>query len=70
MLAYIFGAQVVHMDDFFLPRDRFTKEMEALPGGNMDRDRFKAEVLTPLAAGGDFTYRAFSCSSWVRSPRA
>ena len=62
-LAERFSGSVVHMDDFFLPRDRFTKEMEALPGGNMDRDRFKAEVLTPLAAGGDFTYRAFSCSS-------
>ena len=62
-LAERFSGSVVHMDDFFLPRDRFSEEMQALPGGNMDRDRFKAEVLTPLAAGGDFAYRAFSCSS-------
>ena len=60
-LAQRFSGSVVHMDDFFLPRDRFTVEMEALPGGNMDRDRFKGEVLEPLSRGGDFAYRAFSC---------
>ena len=67
-LAERFSGSVVHMDDFFLPRDRFTAEMQALPGGNMDRDRFKAEVLEPLAAGGDFAYRAFSCGSQALLP--
>ena len=37
-LAERFSGSVVHMDDFFLPRDQFTEEMQALPGGNMDRD--------------------------------
>ena len=60
-LADRFAGSVIHMDDFFLPRDRFTEEMEALAGGNIDRARFQEEVLTPLAAGGDFAYRAFSC---------
>ena len=60
-LAERFSGSVVHMDDFFLPRDRFTKDLEALPGGNMDRDRFRESVLTPLAAGGDFAYAPFSC---------
>ena len=60
-LADRFDGSVIHMDDFFLPRDRFTEELEALPGGNMDRDRFKGEVLEPLSRGGDFAYRAFSC---------
>ena len=67
-LAERFSGSVVHMDDFFLPRDRFSEEMQALPGGNMDRDRFKAEVLEPLAAGGDFAYRAFSCGSQALLP--
>ena len=67
-LAERFSGAVVHMDDFFLPRDRFTEEMQVLPGGNMDRDRFKAEVLTPLAAGGDFAYAPFSCEQQALLP--
>ena len=67
-LAEKFSGSVVHMDDFFLPRDRFTEEMQALPGGNMDRARFRAEVLAPLAAGGDFAYRPFSCEDQALRP--
>ena len=67
-LAEKFSGSVVHMDDFFLPRDRFTEEMQALPGGNMDRDRFRAEVLLPLAAGADFAYSPFSCQEQALLP--
>ena len=67
-LAERFSGSVVHMDDFFLPRDRFTEEMQALPGGNMDRDRFRAEVLLPLAAGKDFAYSPFSCQEQALLP--
>ena len=67
-LAYRFSGSVVHMDDFFLPRDRFTEEMQALPGGNMDRTRFQSEVLSPLAAGIDFAYTPFSCQEQALLP--
>ena len=67
-LAEKFAGSVVHMDDFFLPRDRFTEEMQSLPGGNMDRARFRAEVLEPLSRGGDFAYRAFSCAEQALLP--
>ena len=67
-LAERFGGSVVHMDDFFLPRDRFTEAMQALPGGNMDRERFRAEVLAPMAAGADFTYTPFSCQEQALLP--
>lgn len=60
-LAQHFSGSVVHMDDFFLPRDQFTEEMQALPGGNMDQARFQAEVLAPLTAGVGFAYTPFSC---------
>ena len=60
-LAERFSGSVVHMDDFFLPRDRFTEEMQTLPGGNMDRARFQSEVLDPLREGRDFAYAPFSC---------
>ena len=60
-LAGRFSGSVIHMDDFCLPRERFTEAMQALPGGNMDRARFEAEALAPLAAGRDFAYAPFSC---------
>jgi len=69
-LAQMFSGAVVHMDDFFLPRDQFTVEMQALPGGNMDRTRFQSEVLSPLAEGQDFAYRAFSCQEQALLPEA
>ena len=67
-LAERFSGSVVHMDDFFLPRDRFSEEMQALPGGNMDRDRFRGSVLEPLRAGGDFDYAPFSCAQQALLP--
>ncbi len=60
-LADRFAGSVVHMDDFFLPAERFTPEKQALPGGNIDRERFQHEVLLPLQAGADFAYTPFSC---------
>ena len=67
-LAQKFSGSVVHMDDFFLPAGRFTEQMQALPGGNMDRARFQAEVLSPLAAGADFSYAPFSCKEQALLP--
>ncbi len=67
-LAQRFSGSVVHMDDFFLPRDRFTVEMQSLPGGNMDRHRFRGSVLEPLRAGGDFDYAPFSCAQQALLP--
>ena len=67
-LADRFAGSVIHMDDFFLPRDRFTEELEALPGGNMDQARFRTEVLEPLSRGGAFAYRAFSCAEQALLP--
>ena len=67
-LAEKLSGSVVHMDDFFLPADRFTEEMQALPGGNMDRERFREEVLGPLAEGVDFAYAPFSCREQALLP--
>ena len=67
-LADRFAGSVIHMDDFFLPRDRFTEELEALPGGNMDQARFRTEVLEPLKAEVDFVYTPFSCEKQALLP--
>ncbi len=61
-LARETGCAVFHMDDFFLPVSLQTGERLARPGGNMDLDRFLNEVLRPLRAGEEVTYRPYDCA--------
>ncbi len=58
-----FGAQVIHMDDFFLTPEMRTEQRLAQPGGNVYYERLNDEVVTGLLGGAEFTYRAFSCKS-------
>lgn len=60
-LAGVYGASVVHMDDFFLPVARKTPERLAEPGGNVDYERVRDEVLAPYARGETVVYRPFDC---------
>ena len=55
------GCGVVHMDDFFLRPEQRTPERLAQPGGNVDWERFLAEVLLPLKQGGAAAYRPYLC---------
>ena len=59
-LSNMFNASVIHMDDFFLPLEKRTEERLNTPGGNIDYERFKEEVVNNL--DNDFTYNAFNCS--------
>ena len=61
-LAAILDAEVIHMDDFFLPLDLRTKERLAEPGGNVHYERFSKEVLPNLRNAKTFSYRKFDCS--------
>ncbi|MCL2350731.1 MAG: (d)CMP kinase [Defluviitaleaceae bacterium] len=63
-LAKEHNCTVVHMDHFFLPPALRTDERLAEPGGNVDYERFKTEVLEPLQAGKPFSYRPFCCQKW------
>lgn len=60
-LARRLEANVIAMDDFFLPSALRTAERLAQPGGNVHYERFLREVLTPLAAGEAFSYGVFDC---------
>lgn len=62
-LAAIYDCNVFHMDDFFLRPEQRTQERFAEIGGNVDYERFKAEVLLPLRSGKAFSYRPFLCGS-------
>lgn len=63
MLAEIYGCTLFHMDDFFLTPNMRTAERLAEAGGNVDRERFLAEVLTPMSRGEEIAYRRYDCST-------
>ena len=63
LLAEKYDCNVFHMDDFFLRLHQRTPERFAEPGGNVDYERFREEVLLPLARQQAFSYQPFSCSS-------
>lgn len=61
-LNSVYDCNVFHMDDFFLrPEQRTDGRMQQV-GGNVDYERFKAEVLDKLKKGADFEYQIYDCS--------
>lgn len=65
LLQEIYGCTVLHMDDFFLRPEQRTAQRYATPGGNIDHERFLAQVVTPLTAGETFRYRPFDCATFT-----
>lgn len=66
-LREIYSAQLIHMDDYFLPFARKTPQRLSEPGGNVDYERFVQEVVgqpqdTPLQI------RLYSCATGSLSP--
>lgn len=70
-IAEKIDCDIVHVDDFFLPPEKRTKERLSTAGGNVDSERLLSEILVPLRNGGDYTYRKFSCqsSSYLKGER-
>ena len=62
-LAKEYDCNVIHMDDFFLRPEQRTAQRLAEPGGNVDYERFREEVLGNLRTGKVFTYRPYDCST-------
>lgn len=60
-LETVYPCNVFHMDDFFLQPHQRTPQRYAEPGGNVDYERFKTEVLDAIARGEPFSYRLFDC---------
>ena len=57
-----YGCAVIPMDHFFLRPSQRTPERLAIPGENVDHERFLKEILFPLHTGDPFTYHPFDCS--------
>lgn len=61
LLSQTYNCTVFHMDDFFLRPEQRTEQRLAEPGGNVDRERFYAEVLKPLTEGRTVQYQRYDC---------
>lgn len=59
-LASKLDANLIHMDDFYLPIKNRPQNFLDLPGSHMDFQRFKEEVLTE---NDPITYQRFDCKS-------
>ena len=68
LLAARWDCTLVHADDFFLRPEQRTPERMAQPGGNFDRERFFAEVLSPLLEGRNASYRPYDCQTGELCP--
>ena len=62
LLAEVYDGNVVHLDQFFLRPEQRTKDRLAKPGGNIDYERFREEVLDKLKKDMAFSYRPFNCT--------
>ncbi len=69
LLAELFDAPVIHMDDFFLPMEKRTADRLAEAGGNVDYERFAEEVCPHLVSGEVFSYGVFDCSQMAVTGR-
>ena len=60
-----FDCNLFHMDDYFLRPEQRTEARFQEPGGNVDYERFREEVLEPLKRGETFSYRPFDCKTFT-----
>ena len=67
-LSELYGCPVIHMDDFFLRPEQRSPERLALPGENVDHERFSRQVLTPLLDGHPVQYRPWRCHEGAFGP--
>lgn len=63
-----YGCNVFHIDDFYLPIVMQTPEVMKEPGGNINYDRFIAEIMAPLTADNAVVYRPFLCMEQEYAP--
>ena len=60
-LKTVLDADIVQMDDFFLPPELRTEDRFRTPGGNIHHERFLDEVISKITKPEPFSYRIFDC---------
>ena len=56
-----FKCNIFHMDDYYLPFSKRDENWEQIPGGNIDIERFKRDVLKPAKKGLTVFYQPYFC---------
>ena len=62
LLQEIYDCNVFHMDDFFLQPGQRSRERLEAPGGNVDYERFQAQILEHLGDPEGVFYQIYDCS--------
>ena len=62
-LAKQINAQVIHMDNFFLPADMRTPQRLSKAGGNVHYERFCDEVIASIKKGNPFKHSIYHCNT-------
>ena len=60
-LGNLLGANVFHLDDYFLQPHMRSPQRLNQPGGNVDAERFLAQVLLPVSRGEQATVQKYDC---------
>ena len=60
LLQQVYGANLFHMDDYFLPFEKKTPQRLALPGENVDHERFYEEIACH-SPEESFDYTPYHC---------
>ena len=61
LISEVYDCNVFHTDDFFLPPEHKTEKRLSQPGGNVDYERLRNEVIAGILSGGPFGYRRYDC---------
>lgn len=61
LLAEVYAARLIRVDDFFVPPEQKTPERMATPGGNVDYERFWTAIGAHLHDETPFAYRPYNC---------
>ncbi len=69
MLQSVFPCNVLHMDDHYLSFPQRQSNWEQMPGGNIDFQRIREELLQPVREGKPIDYQPFDCGTGQLSVR-
>ena len=64
-LGALLDANVFHLDDYFLRPHMRSQKRLSQPGGNVDAERFLAQVLLPVSRGEQATVQKYDCHADV-----
>lgn len=63
-----YKCNVFHTSNYSRPADDLTPEVLSVPGGKLDWQRLKTEVIEPLKEGKDVVFRVFSFVAMAYMP--